>query len=46
MNATAQIFAWLDAVEADRRLRAGSCLKVAYQLTRRTSTAEFAKSGS
>jgi hypothetical protein len=46
MNATVQIFAWLNAVKADRRLRASStCFKVAFQLAQKTSTAEFAKSG-
>jgi Replication protein C N-terminal domain len=39
-----QIFRWLHAVKADRRMNA-SCVKVAMQLTHKTSEAEFAKSG-
>jgi hypothetical protein len=45
VKAAQKIFAWLNAVKADRRLRASSCFKVAYQLAQKTNTVEFEKSG-
>ena len=46
MKSTQQIFGWLNAVKADRQLRASStCFEVAYQLVQKTSSAEFSKSG-
>jgi replication protein C-like len=44
MKTAPQIFRWLDSVKADRRLCASS-FKIAYQLSNRTNTAEFKKSG-
>ena len=45
MKSTPQIFRWLDQVKADRRLRASSDFKIAYQLSNRTNAAEFKKTG-
>jgi hypothetical protein len=44
MKSASQIFAWLNALKADRRLHA-SCFKIAYQLSNRTNVAEFKKTG-
>ncbi|WP_456679247.1 MULTISPECIES: hypothetical protein [unclassified Bradyrhizobium] len=45
MNRTVAVFHWINAVRADRRLRAGSCVRVALQLVENISAAEFGNSG-